>query len=191
MGIGFSFFFCHKSWVNSWRKKNVAAKKYHSKVYRFFSWSFQLTQIHLKPQAWSTAFLFSEPNVFGSTPKEKNWEEKKEQNCICRTIPHADFFPINFLFFICSLRSFHCSQWASHAFHHSKDPEKLSPSTNDDSPGVTPSKRKHGCLATKFVFVHRLGPGTLGIFLSLMIAALSWQTSSPSKLQIFHQNSTN
>ena len=27
MGIGFSFFFCHKSWVNSWRKKNVATKK--------------------------------------------------------------------------------------------------------------------------------------------------------------------
>ena len=56
-------------------------------------------------------------------------------------------------------------------------------------PGVTPSESMG--VSNHMCFFHRLGPGTLGIFLSLMIAALSWQTSSPSKLQIFHQSSTN
>ena len=91
MGIGFSFFFCHKSWVNSWRKKNVAAKiiPFQGLSLFFLKLSINANSSETTSVIYRISFQWTK-RVWIHTQREE-LGGKLEQNCICRTIPHADF----------------------------------------------------------------------------------------------------
>lgn len=158
MGIGFSFFFCHKSWVNSWRKKTLPQKNTIPRSIAFFlKLSIDANSSETTSVIYRISFQWTK-RVWIHTQREELGGKKGAELYLSDNSPRW-FFP--YQFFVFHLQSQKLPLFAmSFTRISSLQRSREIKSFNKWRFTWRYAQRKHGCLATKCVFftVWDLGP---------------------------------